>query len=71
MGGAAQIRVDSYPDRVFTGSVREISGQAEYNPRLSLTQEERANQIFWVKVALSNDEGIMKPGMPADVVFVP
>ena len=71
VGGAAQIRVDSYSDRVFTGSVREISGQAEYNPRLSLTQEERANQIFWVKVALSNDEGIMKPGMPADVIFVP
>ena len=71
VGGETQVRVDSYPDRVFAGTVREISGQAEYNPRLSLTQEERANQIFWVKVTLSNDEGIMKPGMPADVVFVP
>lgn len=71
VGGEAQVRVDSHPDRVFVGAVREISGQAEFNPRLSLTQEERANQIFWVKVALSNDEGIMKPGMPADVVFAP
>lgn len=71
VGGETQVRVDSYPDRVFIGTVREISGQAEYNPRLSLTQEERANQIFWVKVTLSNDEGIMKPGMPADVVFAP
>lgn len=71
IGGAVDVRIDSYPKRSFIGKVSAISQQAEYNPRLSLTQDERANQVFWVKIALSNDEGIMKPGMPADAIFQP
>ena len=71
IGGPVDVRIDSYPGRSFMGKVSGISQQAEYNPRLSLTQDERANQVFWVKIALSNDEGILKPGMPADAIFQP
>lgn len=69
LGQAASIKVDSYPDRVFSGKIKEISQNPEFMPRQSLTQNERANMVFAVKVRIQNDEGILKPGMPADVVF--
>ena len=69
LGQAAQIKIDAYPDRKFSGTVREISQTAEYTPRQSLSQNERANMVFAVKVKINNQEGIFKPGMPADVVI--
>lgn len=69
IGQQAEVRVDSFPDRVFMGTVREISTNAEFTPRQSLTPSERANMVFAVKVAVNNSEGLLKPGMPADVVL--
>jgi HlyD family secretion protein len=71
VGQSAQVHIDPAPDGALPGTVRAIAREAEFNPRLSLTQEERANQVFWVKVAVSDDSGRVKPGMPADVRFLP
>lgn len=68
-GGAADVRVDSFPERVFPGKVRNVSDRAEFTPRQSLTTEERANLVFAVEVAVENPESLLKPGMPADVTF--
>ncbi len=62
--------MDAYPDRVFNGKVSEVNQKAEYNPRLSLTQKERSNMVFWIKISIDNPDGILKPGMPADVVIL-
>lgn len=70
LGGAAEVRIDAYPDRVFKAKITEVNQQAEYNPRLSLTQRERSNMVFWIKVTVENPDGILKPGMPADVVIL-
>ncbi len=70
LGGGAEVRIDAYPDRVFNATVSEVNEQAEYNPRLSLTQKERANMVFWIKISVENNEGILKPGMPADVTIL-
>lgn len=69
VGQAVQVRVDSFPDKTFTGKIKEISQNAEYTPRQSITKRERANMVFAVKVQLDNTEGIFKPGMPADVII--
>jgi HlyD family secretion protein len=69
IGQSADIYIDSPPKNAIPGRVKSVAQEAEFNPRLSLTQEERANQVFWVKVAVSDDSGRVKPGMPADVVF--
>ena len=63
------IHIDAYPNRNFAGTIKEISQNAEFTPRQSITQRERANQVFYVKVKIDNAEGILKPGMPADVVI--
>jgi HlyD family secretion protein len=69
VGQAVNVKVDSFPGRLFVGSIKEISQNAEFTPRQSITQRERANLVFYVKVKIDNAEGILKPGMPADVVF--
>lgn len=69
VGQAAEVYVDSPPKTPFPGRVKAVANEAEFNPRLSLNQSERANQVFWVKVEVTGDEGRVKPGMPADVVF--
>lgn len=69
VGQGVRIRVDSFPDRDFSGNIKEISQQAEFTPIQSITQQERANMVFAVKVKIDNAEGILKPGMPADVVI--
>lgn len=69
IGQKVTVRVDSFPNRDFNGQIKEISQQAEFTPRQSITQQERANMVFAVKVKIDNTEGILKPGMPADVVM--
>ncbi|AWB10857.1 HlyD family secretion protein [Thermodesulfobium acidiphilum] len=61
------IKVDSFPDKNFSGYVEAISDKAEYTPKFIQTKEERVKYMFWVKVKINNPEGILKPGMPADV----
>ena len=69
VGQSAEVRVDSFPGRVFPGTIQEIAQQAEYTPRQSITPSERANLVFAVKVQVDNGAGILKPGMPADVLL--
>jgi len=69
IGGQAIVRIDSFPGRTFTGTIKEISQNAEFTPRQSITQRERANLVFAVKVKIDNSENLLKPGMPADVVL--
>lgn len=68
-GQECRVSTDAYPERQFTGRVKEISDSAEYTPRQSITTRERANMVFAVKVQLDNEERIFKPGMIADVVL--
>lgn len=70
LGAKCSVSVDPFPNKSFEATVTEISQQAEYNPRMSLTQSERANMVFWIKVSIKNTEGVIKPGMPADVTIL-
>jgi multidrug efflux pump subunit AcrA (membrane-fusion protein) len=63
------VSVDSFADRVFEGRVSHISDQAEFTPRNVATQEERVNLVFAVEIRIANDDGALKPGMPADAIF--
>jgi HlyD family secretion protein len=69
LGQEVEIQVDSFPGRVFTGTVAYISQQAEFTPKNVQTQKERVNMVFAVKVRLANPEHLLKPGMPADAVL--
>jgi multidrug efflux pump subunit AcrA (membrane-fusion protein) len=69
LGQPVRVTVDSFPDRTFEGRVRYIADEAEFTPRNVATKEERVHLVFAVEIGIPNDQGALKPGMPADVVF--
>ena len=66
VGDMATLRVDAFPNRVFTGRLIEIGSEAEYTPRNVQTKKERVNLVFRIKIQIDNPQGILKPGLPAD-----
>jgi HlyD family secretion protein len=66
VGDTATLRVDAFPNRVFTGRLIEIGSEAEYTPRNVQTKKERVNLVFRIKIQIDNPEGVLKPGLPAD-----
>lgn len=67
LGGEARITVDSFPGKSYRGKVTHISNKAEFTPKTIQTKEERVKLVFEVKVAIENQNGELKPGLPADV----
>jgi HlyD family secretion protein len=66
VGRVVAVAVDSFPGRSFAGKVVEIRHRAEYLPRNVQTLDQRADQVFGIKVAL--DAGSeLRPGMAATV----
>ena len=68
-GEPVTVRVDSFPDRTFHGTVGFIASEAEFTPKSVQTTKERARLVFRIKVYVDNPQGELKPGMPADVFF--
>ena len=66
LGQAAEVTCDSWPGRVFKGTVTYISGEAEFTPKQVQTPEERVKLVYRIKIALENEDLALKPGMPAD-----
>lgn len=55
-------------EREYPGRVEWISSKAEFTPKTIQTREERANQVYAVKIAVVND-GYLKIGMYGEVVL--
>ncbi len=62
----ADIKIDSYPDKVYKGRISFISQEAEFTPKHIQTKEERTKLVYRVKIIIENPEFELKPGMPAD-----
>lgn len=61
--------LDGMPNRPFRGRIATINDRAEYTPRVALTEEERADLLFGVKVELLDTTGVLKPGLPTTVTL--
>jgi multidrug resistance efflux pump len=76
-GQEATVRVDAYPDRVFSGTVLRVSDEAEFTPTNVQTKDDRVRLVYAVVISLENPDPSMgsgqglalKPGMIADVAF--
>lgn len=69
LGQTARVKVDSFPGETFEAKVVRIADQAEFTPRNVQTEEGRRTTVFAVDLAVTNPDGKLKPGMPADVDF--
>jgi HlyD family secretion protein len=64
-GDAVTVRLDGY-DRTLSGRIVEVASRAEFTPRAALTERERADLVFGIKVELDSGDagGRLKAGMP-------
>lgn len=69
LGQSATLTVDSFPDVTFDAAVIQIADKAEFTPRNVQTVEGRSSTVFAIKLSVQDPDGMLKIGMPADVVF--
>lgn len=69
IGQGVEIEVDSHPDQKYKGTIKRISDKAEFTPKNIQTKEERVKTVFAVIVKTDDQGGILKPGMPCDVII--
>ncbi len=69
LGQTARVMVDSFPGETFEAKVVRIADQAEFTPRNVQTETGRRTTVFAVDLTVTNPQGKLKPGMPADVDF--
>jgi len=67
VGRQARGVLDEMPNRIFNGRIVAINAKAEFTPRVALTEEERADLMFGVKVEFNDSTGALKPGLPITV----
>jgi HlyD family secretion protein len=67
-GATATARLDVGGEAI-PGHVVALADKAEYTPRVALTEKERADLTFWVKIALDDSTGRAKAGLPVTVTF--
>jgi HlyD family secretion protein len=69
LGQKVTVTVDGLPGKSFPGTLSFISPKAEFTPKSVETRALRVDLVYRVKVQLEDPEGVLKLGMPADVVF--
>ena len=65
LGQAATVFTDA-GGAGLPGTISYISPKAEFTPRNVQTAEERSKQVYRVRIAVDNKDGILKQGMPVE-----
>ena len=65
----AALKIGSDPERAFKGRICWISDRAEFTPKVVQTKDARSDLVYAVKIEVANPDGILKIGMPVDVVL--
>jgi HlyD family secretion protein len=69
-GMRAEIRTDSFPDRVYEGWVGYISPTAEFTPKNVETPELRTRLVYQLRIYACNPDNELRLGMPATVTII-
>ena len=62
-------RLDAFPDRAFRGRIASLNPRAEFTPRVALTEDEREDLLFGVRVEFDDASGMLKAGLPLTIDF--
>jgi HlyD family secretion protein len=71
VGATVTVRIDAGRDsmRTLPGRVTWVASQAEFTPTPVQTRDERADQVYAVKIRVPNPNGALKIGMPGELVL--
>ena len=67
IGQEVPVVVDSFPNHTFKAKVDHINAKGEYSPRNLQTADERADQVFGVRLSLIEGKDALRAGMAATV----
>ena len=71
VGDEVPVTIDGLENRTFMARVTALATTAEFTPRVALTEKERADLLFGVKLELEDTTGTLKAGLPATARFNP
>ena len=69
VGQKVRVTSDTWPGRVYDGTVSFIAQEAEFTPKNVQTEKERVKLVYRIKVTVPNPAMELKPGMPVDGVI--
>ncbi len=65
-GQRVEVKIDTFPDKIYRGKVAFISPEGEFTPKIIQTHKERVKLVYMVKILIPNPDLELKSGMPAD-----
>jgi HlyD family secretion protein len=65
-GQKVDVKVDTFPGKIYMGYVSFVSPEGEFTPKIIQTKKERVKLVYLVKVSIANPNFELKSGMPAD-----
>ncbi len=68
VGMKASVTTDS-STRAFEGTVVRIASEAEFTPSNVETKDQRVKLVYEVRLTVTDEGFVLKPGMPVDVAF--
>ncbi len=68
-GRKVDVKIDTFPDKIYNGVVSYVSPEGEFTPKIIQTRKERVKLVYLVKIRLANPNDELKSGMPADAWF--
>jgi len=63
VGDSIPFTVDTFPDHDFHAAVQHVNDVGEYTPRNVQTVDERANQVFLVRLGIDEGKEFLRAGM--------
>lgn len=66
LGQKVKLSNDSFPGKVYWGTVSYIASEAEFTPKQIQTKEERVKLVYRIKIEVENKEHELKNNMPVD-----
>lgn len=69
VGSHARLSVDALSDTTFAATVTSIATRAEFTPRVALTEDERADLMYAVRLRVDDPRGLLRVGLPIEARF--
>ncbi len=70
LGQKVKLTTDSFPGKIYNGTISFISSEAEFTPKQIQTREERVKLVYRIKVDVDNASHELKNNMPVDAEII-
>ncbi len=66
VGEPGLVYLDAFPKQPLQATVTRVDPKASFTPENTYFKKDRVTQVFGIELTLKNNQGLAKPGMPAD-----